>query len=240
MWSTVERHGVVRGHAVVAQLCYWRDWVGYWRDWGGECRVPRHPHAPARREGPAHPARQVPRRTRRGCGDHERPGALPLRLPAGGVRPDDRGHEHHAGHSQRSPGLQPRAVRQRLRRDPGQAGPCYRPALAADLRRPGAGLRRDRRQHPHGDLGRRCLGDLPGQPGGSLLGSVAGGAARDLVTGTGPGARSCGPRRGLHPRWAVGWLASLPRCQAAGGPRGADGVPAGGRRRRRQARTLGV
>ena len=52
---------------------------------------------------------------------------------------------------------------------PGPAGPHHRAARAAELRRARAGLRRDRRQHPHGDLGRRGLGKLPGQPGRSLL-----------------------------------------------------------------------
>ena len=52
---------------------------------------------------------------------------------------------------------------------PRQAGPDHRSARAAGLRRPGPGLRRDRGQHPDGDLGRRGLGELPDSPGRSLL-----------------------------------------------------------------------
>ena len=55
---------------------------------GGEVRVPRYPHPASRREGPALPAREVPRPAGRRPRRHQGPGALPLRLSHGRVRAD--------------------------------------------------------------------------------------------------------------------------------------------------------
>ena len=71
---------------------------------GGEVGVFLGTHHPApRRQGPAVPAGQVPRRAGRRPGDHPGPGALPLRLPRRRVRPDGRAH---AGR-RRSPASRP-------------------------------------------------------------------------------------------------------------------------------------
>ena len=75
---------------------------------GGErrCdRVPRHPHAPARRQGPADPPGEVPRRAGRGARDHQGAGALPVRLAGRGVRADHRADARRPGDVQGRPGL---------------------------------------------------------------------------------------------------------------------------------------
>src|ERR1039457_3883029 len=81
-------------------------------EWEVSAGVLGHSYATPRREGPAVPARQIPRGTGRRTGDHQGPGALPLRLPGPGVRPDHRGLAHRAGDREERAGLQPRFLRQ--------------------------------------------------------------------------------------------------------------------------------
>src|SRR5580700_10713003 len=103
-------------------------------DSGGEAGVSRHSHAPPGRQGEAVPAREVPRRARARTSPDQGPGAVHLRVPAVGVRPDHRGAADRAGDRQGRQGLQPGLLRQRVRRDAGQAGPDHDPARAAGVR----------------------------------------------------------------------------------------------------------
>ena len=91
---------------------------------------------------------------------------------------------------------------------PDAQGRVTLPAVAARVRRPGQGLRRDRRQHPGRDLERRGLGRLPGRPRAGVLRRDRRGDSRGDVTAR----ESDGSAAlGLLPPL----LTPLPRCQGA-------------------------
>ena len=126
-WSTVARGG---GQGLISAPVARRAR-------GGGAGVPRHlPPAP-RREGPAVPAGEVPRRAGRRHGDHQGPGALPLRLPDGRVR------QRITEALRDGPGRQPRRSATTAgcffagasRRGAGQAGPDHRSRRPARVRR---------------------------------------------------------------------------------------------------------
>src|SRR5205085_969242 len=92
---------------------------------GWDCRVPGHPHPAPRRQGPAVPAGEVPRRAGRRRGDHTGAGALPLRLHPRRLRAQGRGAAVRVADVAARPRLRPDVLLQRLRRDAGQAGPGH-------------------------------------------------------------------------------------------------------------------
>src|SRR2546423_3658043 len=78
---------------------------------GGGSRVSRHPYAPTRRQGPVDPPREVPGRVGGRCRDHQRTGALSVRVSGARV-PADRGSaSRDSDDPQGSPGIQPGVLR---------------------------------------------------------------------------------------------------------------------------------
>ena len=115
---------------------------------------------------------------------------------------------------------------------PDRQGRITVPRRPAQLRRAGAGLRGDRREHPARDLGRASLGDLPRRSRGLVRRSRRGGAPGNPVV----------PHAGPHPPLPAGITSPVPAGSASGwgrrgprNPRPATADQQGGTRGQRQS-----
>ena len=130
------------------------------RQWRTCSDVPGRVRAHHRRQEPAHVARSLPRRARRGCRAHPGSRRVPRRLPTGGLEPDGRGaagpaRPVHAGGARVEAVLLLGGRRCRA----GQAGAGARAAGADRERQAREGGRRGGRPRPPRDLGPPSVGD---------------------------------------------------------------------------------